>query len=195
MRFSVIAFVLIFFVWGVLVLLKFSCFPVARQQTCRPRDKNYMILQWKVYGKWTSTFCVKTDNVCAPPKLQQNEHTPGVVLSFLVIFIQFNDSCKFHNFSKQIGEALKTCDRTPTSTGKVRSFQGILNGKPAVSYNRVFHDRHFKGVCQIFCQIFCHIGWQKAWLWFNDIFTDFTYWIIIISIIYCALHWVYPQLS
>ena len=30
---------------GVLVLLKFSHFPVARQQTCRPRDKNYMILQ------------------------------------------------------------------------------------------------------------------------------------------------------
>ena len=43
--------------WGVLVLLKFSCFPVAHQQTCRPRDKNYMILQWKVYLKWMSTFC------------------------------------------------------------------------------------------------------------------------------------------
>ena len=30
---------------GVLVLLKFSRFPVARQQICRSRNKNYMILQ------------------------------------------------------------------------------------------------------------------------------------------------------
>ena len=26
--------------------------------------------------KWTSTFCVKSNNVCAPPKFQQNKHTP-----------------------------------------------------------------------------------------------------------------------
>ena len=50
---------------GVLVLLKCSRFPETRQQTCHPHDKNCMILQWKVYVKWTSTFCEKTDDVYA----------------------------------------------------------------------------------------------------------------------------------
>ena len=68
-----------------LVLLKDLHFSVVHQQTCRPRDKNYMILQWKVYVKWTSTFCEKTDDVHAPTKFQQNKHTPGAFYSLKVI--------------------------------------------------------------------------------------------------------------
>ena len=74
--------------WGVLVLLKFLRFPVVRQQTCHPRDKNYMILQWKVYVKWTSTFCEKTDDVHVPTKFQQNKHTPVLFFMFLILIAQ-----------------------------------------------------------------------------------------------------------
>ena len=61
---------------GVLVLLKFSCFPVAHQQTCRPRDKNYMILQWKVYVKWTSTFFLDKLTMCARHQNCNKTSTP-----------------------------------------------------------------------------------------------------------------------
>ena len=51
-----------------------------------------MILQWKVYVKWTSTFCEKTDDVHAPTKFEQNEHTPGY-------WIYFSGTLKHcHNF-------------------------------------------------------------------------------------------------
>ena len=74
---------------GVLVLAEFCDFSLARQQTCRPHDKNYMILQWKVYVKWTRGFSEKWDDARTPAKFRQNEHTPGKQQSLKRLSVPF----------------------------------------------------------------------------------------------------------
>ena len=136
-----------------LVFLKFWHFSLACQQTCHPRDKNYMILQWKAYVKWTSTFCEKTDKVCAPTKFQQNKHTPR---------LNSCGSCRWIN--KQIfnyywySMNISCHDQGCARFAEIFTFS---SGAPAnlSSMRQELHDSTMKGLCEMNEHLLCK-NWQ-----------------------------------